>query len=135
METVWAVAALPRKKANIDKEWMQTYRHEAELIWDECLKGNMYTAMRFSGLLYRDALAPKMLHAGAFTSGTSYPSAIALSRNEKQAKKVEAAVKKEAKTLIVKAANEQSAAFVKPKRVVKTREFVKEKGEQEYFFL
>jgi shikimate kinase len=135
METVWAVAASPKKKTILDKDWANLYRHESELIWEECLKGNIYTAIRLGGLLYRDTLAPKMLRAGAFTAGASYPSAIALTRNEKQAKKVEASVKKEAKTLIIRTANEQSAALVKPKRIVKAREFVEEKGEQDYFFL
>lgn len=135
METVLAVAATPKKKLSLDKDRLQTYRHESELIWDECLKGNMYTAMRLASLLYADVLAPKMLKAGAFTAGTTYPSTVALSRNEKQAKKVEAAAKKGAKTLVTKVENHQSEALVKPKRVVKTREFVEEKWEQPYYFL
>jgi shikimate kinase len=114
---------------------MLLYRYEAELIYDECLKGNLYVAMRLNSLLYADKNAPRMLRAGALTVHTSYPSTVALSRDEKKNPLIEKSVKKEAKTFIVKAANNQAASLVKPRRIVKGREFVEKKGASEYFFL
>ena len=135
METMWAIVATPKKKESLDKDLMLLYRHEAELIWDEALKGNLYVAMRLNSLLYGDKNAPKMLRAGALTAHTSYPSTIALSRDEKKNPSIEKAVKKDAKTYIVKIANNQAAALVKPRRIVKGREFVEKKGKSEYYFL
>ena len=135
METMWAIFATPKKKELLDKDRMLLYRYEADLIWDEALKGNLYVAMRLNSLLYCDKNAPKMLRAGALTAHTSYPSTVALSRDEKKNSLIEKAVKKDAKIFIVKAANNQAAALVKPRRIVKGREFVEKKGKSEYYFL
>jgi shikimate kinase len=135
METMWAIVSSPKKKDALDKDRMLLYRHEAELIWDEALKGNLYIAMRMSALLYADKLATKTLRAGAITAHTTYPSTVALTRDEKKIKPVENAVKKEAKTFTVKVSNNQVAALVKPRRIVKGREFVAKKGKSEYYFL
>ncbi len=135
METMQAVIATPRKPEKTEKDRMLLYRHEADMIWDEALKGNLYVAMRLNTLLYADKTAPKMLRAGAITAHTSYPSTVALTRDEKKTKAIENAVKKEAKTFVVKAANNQAAALVKPRRIVKSREFVEKKGQSDYYFL
>jgi shikimate kinase len=135
METMWAILATPKKKEKMDKDLMRLYRYEAELIWDEALKGNLYVAMRLNALLHGDKAATKALRAGAITAHNSYPSTVALTRDEKKAKPIENAVKKEAKTFIVKIANNQAAALVKPRRIVKGREFVEKKGKSEYYFL
>jgi large subunit ribosomal protein L17 len=60
METMWAIIASPKKKEKTDKYRMLLYRYEADLIWDECLKGNLYVAMRLNSLLYGDKNAPKV---------------------------------------------------------------------------
>ena len=135
METLWAVIASPKKKEFLDMDRMLLYRYEADIIWDEALKGNLYVAMRLNTLLYGGVLAPKMLRAGALTAHTSYPATIALSRDEKVNFLIEKAVRKEAKTFVVRAANEQASALVKPRRIVKTKEFLAIKGENDYFFL
>ncbi len=135
METMRAIVAIPKKKEKTEKDHILLYRYEADLIWDECLKGNLYVAMRLNTLLYGGVLAPKMLRTGALTAHTSYPSTIALSRNEKLNSLIEKAVKKEAKTFVVKAANNQAAVLVKPRRIVKTKEFLAIKEGNDYFFL
>jgi shikimate kinase len=135
METMWAIVASPKKKDVLDKDRMILYRHEAELIWDEALKGNLYVAMRLNALLYADKAVTKALRAGALTAHTTYPSTVALTRDEKKAKSIETAVKREAKAYIVKISNNQVAALVKPRRIVKGREFVEKKGKSDYYFL
>jgi len=135
METMWAVIATPKKREKMEKDLLKIYRHEADIIWDECLKGNLYGAMRLSTLLYHDNLAPKMLVAGAFAADTSHPSTIAFARDEKKAGGIAKAVRKEAVTMITKTVNQQAQALVKPVRIVKTKEFLETRGEQEYFFL
>jgi shikimate kinase len=135
METMQAVIAFPKKAEKTEKDRILLYRHETDIIWDEALKGNLYTAMRLNTLLYADTLAPKMLRAGAITAHTSYPSTIGLTRDEKKTKAIENSVKKEAKTFVVKVANNQAAALVKPRRIVKTKDFLAIKGGDDYFFL
>jgi shikimate kinase len=135
METMMAIVSIPKKKEKLEKDHMLLYRYEAELIWDECLKGNLYVAMRLNSLLYGDMKALKVLRAGALTVHSSYPTTVALSREEKKNALIEKAVKKDAKTFIVKVANSQAAALVKPRRIVKGREFVARKGKSEYYFL
>lgn len=135
METMEAVIAIPKKKEKPDKERMLLYRHEAERIYDECLKGNLYVAMRLNSLLYGDRIVPKMLSAGAVTAHTSYPSTVGLSRDPRRTRMIEKAAGTDAKTLVVSAENAQAAAQIKPRRIVKSREFVEQKGSQDYFFL
>jgi 16S rRNA G966 N2-methylase RsmD len=91
--------------------------------------------MRLNSLLYRDRIAPKTLAAGALSAHTSYPATIALSRDAKKTTLIEKAAKKDAKTVIVNAENTQASALVKPRRIVKCREFVEQKGESEYYFM
>lgn len=135
METMQAVIAIPKKKEKPDKERMLLYRYEADLIYDECLKGNLYVAMRLNSLLFADKIAPQMLSAGAVTAHASYPSAVALSRDAKKTLLIEKAAKKDARTMVVNAENTQAAALIKPRRIVKGREFVQQKGDQDYYFL
>ena len=135
METLQAVVATPKKKQKLQKDRLTAYRHEADLIWDEALKGNLYGAMRLSTLLYADPLAPRMLAAGSFAANTTYPSCVAFARDAESAKKIAGSVRKEASVTVTQTANTQSCAMVKPVRIVKAKEFLEMRAGQEYFFL
>jgi len=135
METMHAVIAVPYKITEMDPAKMRLYKNELEIIWDEALKGNLYTAMKMNTLLYEGDLSKNMLKAGALTATVSYPSVVGLTRDESKTREIEEAVKNEATTQIKKISNEPAKALTKPRRIVKTKEFLEIKGSQEYHFL
>ncbi len=135
METLHAVSAFPDKPAPIDSAMPRLYKNELEILWDEAVKGNLYTAMKLNTLLYETDLPKKMLAAGALASTISFPAVIGLVRDEGKLIEIEDAVKKEAATQIIKISNEPARVLVKPRRIVKTKEFLEIKGAQEYHFL
>jgi shikimate kinase len=134
METMSYVAAIPKKSPKTDKDILQLYRHERDLIYEECCKGNLYGAMRLNTLLYRDETAIRMLYAGAITAVTTYPTTVGLTRDPKKIKDISKAAKGN-KIITGTVGNTESLIQTKPRRIVKTAEFLGIKGDTEYSLL
>jgi shikimate kinase len=135
METMSFVAALPKKAPKLDKDIQQLYRHERDLIFEECCKGNLYGAMRLNTLLYRDETAVKMLRRGAPIAVTTYPTTIGITRDPKKIKDITKAAAKGNRVITGLVGNTESRIATKPKKIVKTKEFLEIKGDTEYYLL
>jgi len=98
-----------------------------DIAWQEALKGNLYQAMRLnSSLLGNDELMQKMLGKGALTVATSGSSVITLVRGGKS---VRISGKK------TKASNKEARILQKPRKILKVNEFLKLKGDKEFYFI
>jgi len=136
MESLHAVILIPGKAERVNVNELGSFKNELELVWNEALKGNLYTAMRLNSLLYGDKTAKKMLDAGALTvSRSKERGIIAISRDEDKIEDIVNSVKRDGKILIQKVMNEEAKILVKPKKVVKIKEFLELKGDQEFHWL
>ncbi|MBN2251572.1 MAG: hypothetical protein JW724_05825 [Candidatus Altiarchaeota archaeon] len=131
--TLHYVAIVPEKKET-DKDVL-LYRNEAEAVFNEALNGNLYTAMKLNGLLYCDRISKKMLSAGALTATVSHPSTVGLTRDAGKVKDIMKAVKEGGAIFSGKVSNEPATLLVKPRKIVKTKEFLALKGADEYHLL
>ncbi len=135
MESLHAVILIPKglEEVNANKS---SFKNELELAWNEALRGNLYTAMRLNSLLYGNKNAKKMLDAGALTVSRSREGGVmALSRGEDKIADIVNSVKREGKILVQRVINTEAKILVKPKKVVKIREFLELKGDQEFNWL
>ncbi len=98
-----------------------------DIAWQEALKGNLYQAMRLnSSLCGNDGLMQKMLDKGALTVATSGNSVIGLVRGKKS--KISGKIK-------TRISNSEARVLQKPKKILRINEFMRLKGEQEFYFL
>lgn len=135
MESIYAVILIPKEKMRIDLNEIKLFQNEIEIIWNEALKGNLYSAMKLNTLIYGDKIAKKMLKNGSLTATISFPSIIALVRDESKIKKVEDSIRREGTILTRKVSNEGARVMGKPKKIVKIREFLELKGDEEFHLL
>ncbi|MBU4342262.1 MAG: hypothetical protein KJ928_06675 [Candidatus Altiarchaeota archaeon] len=99
-----------------------------DIAWQEALKGNLYQAMRLnSSLSGSDDVMQKMLGKGALTVATSGNSVIGLVRGKKATK-----ISGKIKTRI---SNIEARVLQKPRKILRINEFMRLKGEQEFYFL
>ncbi|MBU4201701.1 MAG: hypothetical protein KKB85_00950, partial [Candidatus Altiarchaeota archaeon] len=99
-----------------------------DIAWQEALKGNLYQAMRLnSSLSGNDDVMQKMLGKGALTVATSGNSVIGLVRGKKATK-----ISGKIKTRI---SNIEARVLQKPRKILRINEFMRLKGEQEFYFL
>jgi shikimate kinase len=120
METLGAVLSLPKKPAKAGKD---SFAFERKLAWEEALKGNLYTAMGVNALTGGDRgriedAAKKALAVSATAEG-----AVAGLYRGRQPKNA------------VLTQNKGVAILEKPKKIVKTEEFLKLKGKQKFTLL
>ncbi|MFH0860655.1 MAG: hypothetical protein V1921_05595 [Candidatus Altiarchaeota archaeon] len=115
------------------------FRNEVQLAWDEALKGNLYSAMNMNALLHGSETArevtAKMLEAGAVTTSYSGNSVLALIRDPEKVVRVKNSAKKFGDVILTSTSNTQTSALMKPRRIVKTAEFLEIKGDSSYYFL
>ncbi|RLI86694.1 MAG: hypothetical protein DRO76_03445 [Candidatus Altiarchaeales archaeon] len=135
MESLHAVILIPKEKMRIDLDEIKLFQNEIEIMWDEALKGNLYSAMKLNTLIYGDKIAREMLKKGSLSVTVSFPSIIALVRDERKVGDVGNSVKREGAVLTRKMNNEGARVMVKPKKIVKIKEFLKLKGDEEFHLL
>jgi len=135
MESLHAVILIPKGLEGVNAN-RSSFKNELELTWNEALRGNLYTAMRLNSLLYGNKNAKKMLDAGALTVSRSREGGvIALSRDEDKIRDIVNSVKREGRILIQRVMNTEAKILVKPKKVIKIREFLELKRDQEFNWL
>ncbi|MCK4491221.1 MAG: hypothetical protein KAU03_01255 [Candidatus Altiarchaeales archaeon] len=136
MEALHTVVLLPKKIEEIDISELRLLRSELGVVWNEVLGGNLYTAMKLNSLLYDGGVVKRMLGAGALTVSRSREGSVAaLVRDEGRIGDVVDSVKQDGGVLTGRVVNEEARISVKPKRVVKIREFLELKGDQEFHWL
>jgi len=105
------------------------FKNEAEVIFTEALKGNLYTAMKLNGLLYDKELIKKALSLGAITATVNRNGVlIALSRDKKTAERI-------SDNLVFRVANKKAIVKRKPMRVIRVNEFLKIKGKNKFYWI
>jgi len=108
---------------------------EMDLAWQEALKGNLYQAMKLnSSFCGNDELMQRILRTGALTVASSDGSVIGLVRGGNSGK-VANSIKRDGKIIKTRILNNESRILQKPKKILRINEFMKLKGEQEFYFL
>lgn len=133
MENLCIVILIPER---FQKDDLSLFQDEAEMIWNEALKGNLYDAMKLNSLLYsaQRRVIDKMLNSGALTVNISDGALMALIR-DKSIEPVRNSVSGNGSILIAKTANQEARVLGKPKRIMKLKEFLELKKDQEFHFL
>lgn len=135
MENLSIVLLTPKEKEMIDPIELKLFSNELEIMWDEALKGNLYTAMKLNTLFYKTRAVKDMLTAGSLTASVSFPSVIALVRDEDRISGVEESVRNKGSVSVTKVCNEKARVLGKPKKIVKIKEFLELKGSEEFHLL
>ncbi|MEA3254698.1 MAG: hypothetical protein U9Q22_02565 [Candidatus Altiarchaeota archaeon] len=135
MENLSVVLLTLKKEEGIDPDELRLFSNELEIMWDEALKGNLYTAMKLNTLLYKNSVVKEMLKAGSLTASVSFPSVIALVRDEDRIRGVEESVRNKGVVRVTKVCNEKARILGKSKRIFKIKEFLKLKGGDEFQLL
>ncbi len=138
MEDLYAIILIPKETAGIDmaaKDLSTIFTNEAEIAWNEALRGDLYTAMKLNTLIHGNGSAREMLSSGALTTSISHSSIIGLVRDEDNVEPVADAVRGNGEVLVRKVTNEGAKILEKPKKVMRVREFLKLKGEGEFHYL
>jgi shikimate kinase len=133
METLKALILIP-KNAKREGEKPGTFDNELEIVFNEALRGNLYTAMNMHSILYDRKMTGRILSAGALAVSRAVEGGvIVLVRDEKKVKKIGKVLGD--KVLIRDVMNNQARIQIKPKRIYKINEFMELKGKQEYHWL
>lgn len=121
METLGAALSLPKKPL---AKKTTLFGQELEIAWDEALKGNLYTAMKLSALIGGDCKrVEEMMKKKALSVAATAEGAVAGLYRGKQPKGA------------IPVQNKGVVLLEKPKKIIKTEEFLKLKGEQEFTLL
>jgi len=125
MEKLHAIL-LERKNLIRDTE---SIRNELEIIWDEALKGNLYTAMRLNARIFCDKkFVDNLIKSGALTVTVSENFIIALARGEEIIKNLNRGIR-------TRITNEPTKVLINPRKILKMREFMKMDGARGYYFI
>ncbi len=131
MESLYVSLIIP-KRIRMNKHEFKPellFKNEAEVIFTEALKGNLYTAMKLNGLLYDKELIKKALSLGAITATVNRNGVlIALSRDKKTAERI-------SDNLVFRVANKKAIVKRKPMRVIRVNEFLKIKGKNKFYWI
>ena len=149
LENLDAVILVPKTKTELknELELMKLFRNEIDIIWNEALKGNLYCAMKLNCLLHENRIAKRVLGAGALTASISDGVTIGLLRtdgraddsdekiDEKNLNKVVNSISDYGDVLVHKVANDKSGILGKPRKIIKIKEFLEMKGDEEFHYL
>jgi len=131
MESLYVSLIIPKRIRMDEHEFKPEllFKNEAEVIFMEALKGNLYTAMKLNGLLYDKELIKKALSLGAITATVNRNGVlIALSRDKKTAERI-------SDNLVFRVANKKAIVKRKPMRVIRVNEFLKIKGKDKFYWI
>jgi len=131
MESLYVSLIIPKRIRMDEHEFKPEllFKNEAEVIFTEALKGNLYTAMKLNGLLYDKELIKKALSLGAITATVNRNGVlIALSRDKKTAERI-------SDNLVFRVANKKAIVKRKPMRVIRVNEFLKIKGKDKFYWI
>ncbi len=127
MESLFTSLIIPRKVK--EKKFNEKlHMNEAEVIFTEALRGNLYTAMKLNGLLYNREKMEAAMSSGALTATANREGVVAaLSRDKKTAGKIS--------DKVYAVANCRAAVVGKPKKIIKVNEFLRLKGREEFYWI
>jgi shikimate kinase len=136
MEILQALILIPGKRGKAAGKEFSMFQNQFDVIFQEALKGNLYTAMNMNSIFYGRELLEKMLSAGALAaSGSVEGGFVGLVRDGKKIKKVKDSIGDNGEILVRDVVNQQARIQVKPKKIYKINEFMELKGKQEYHWL
>ncbi|HIE34265.1 MAG TPA: hypothetical protein EYP86_03925 [Candidatus Altiarchaeales archaeon] len=117
-------------------ENLKPVKNELRIVWNETLKGNLYTAMRLnSHLLSNKELVDSLITSGALTVACSDGTLITLYRDKKFIEKMEKSLASKYKLIRTKITNNATEVLRKPRKIVRTKEFLEMDGGKKYYFL
>ena len=130
MEDMGAVILTPEEgilNENLEEKMM--FRNEMEIIWNEALKGNLYTAMKLNAMTNMPGnylkIVKEMLKAHALSVTVSGSSIVALVRDRSKVEGVAGAAGKYGDVILTNVNNSEARILSKERKIVKTTEFLK----------
>ena len=127
MESLYAALLLPGDKGGAGLD-TGLFLNEAQIVCDEALKGNLYSAMKLNGLFYSPQSMGGVLSKGALTATANREGVVvALCRDRETAGKIS--------ELVCETANKKAVVGGKPIRIIKVNEFLKMKGDEEFYWI
>ena len=104
------------------------FKCEAQLVWDEALKGNLYSASKLYSMFFSRKRLEQALSKGAQTACVNREgTTVSLCRDKKTAEKIS--------KLVYMTANNKAHVNRKPHRIIKVNEFLQLKGEKKYYWV
>jgi len=127
MESLYAAVLLPdgSQAGGLDTD---LFLNEARVIYQEALKGNLYSAMKLHGLFFSPKGLEGVLSKGALAASANREGlVVALCRDRDAADKIS--------DLVCETANKKAVVDGKPIRIIKVNEFLKLKGDQKFYWI
>ncbi|OYT55170.1 MAG: hypothetical protein B6U72_00010 [Candidatus Altiarchaeales archaeon ex4484_2] len=127
MESLYAAVLLPgdSRRGGVDTDF---FLNEAQVVFDEALKGNLYSAMKLYGLFFFSNGLEDVLSRGALTATANKEgTVVALCRQRETAEKIS--------DLVYETANKKAMVDGKPLRIIKVNEFLRLKGDMDFYWV